>query len=120
MTILVSLASAYDRLADRGEVPPFGYSSERIGFLIPLNEDGTVAGMPIDLRQGEGKKRDAPLMAVPASSKRPGTTPRAFFLWDNTAYALGVTASEGKDAAAPFAAFRERHRRDLEGADDPG
>lgn len=120
MTILASLADAYDRLADRKEVPPFGYSNERIGFLIALREDGRPAGPPIDLREGQGKKRDAPLMPVPSSSKRPGVTPRAFFLWDNTAYALGVTASEGKDGAARFAAFRERHRKDLKDTDDPG
>jgi hypothetical protein len=31
-------------------------------------------------------------------------------LWDNTAYALGVTATEGKDAATRFLAFQEFHR----------
>lgn len=120
MSVLASLAQAYERLADRGEVPPFGYSSEKIGFLIPLHEDGTPAGMPIDLREEEGRKLTAPLMAVPASFKRPGVTPRAFFLWDNTAFALGVTASETKDAATRFAAFRKRHQDELSGNDDPG
>lgn len=120
MTILASLASAYERLAARGEVPTYGYSTEGIGYLIPLNEDGTPAGPPIDLREGEGKKKRARPMAVPASFKRPGTMPRAFFLWDNTAFALGVTAAEGKNAAARFAAFQERHRKDLADTDDPG
>lgn len=120
MSVLQALNGAYDRLADRGEVPPFGYSSEKIGFLIPLNADGTLAGPPIDLRQVAGRKLVAPLMAVPASFKRPGVTPRSFFLWDNTAFALGVTASAGKDAAARFHAFRDRHRKELAGADDPG
>ena len=44
MSILASLAKAYDRLSD---APPFGFSSEKIGFLIPLNEDGSVAHPPI-------------------------------------------------------------------------
>jgi CRISPR-associated protein Csd1 len=94
MSVLESLNNAYERLADRGDVPPFGYSNEKIGFLIALAEDGTPVGPPIDLREGERRKRIAPLMAVPASFKRPGVRPRSFFLWDNTAFALGVTASE--------------------------
>ena len=120
MTVLASLARAYERLADRQEVPVIGYSSELIGFLIALAGDGLPAGAPIDLRLGEGRKRVARKMAVPASFKRPGTTPRAFFLWDNTAFALGVTASEGKDAAARLAAFKARHRQELAGSTDAG
>src|SRR5215470_7754709 len=111
MSALAALARAYDRMAARHEVPAFGYSSEKIGFVIPLNADGTVARSPIDLRVAEGKRRLPTLMAVPASFKRPGVTPKAFFLWDNTAFALGITASEGKDAAARFKAFRDRHVR---------
>lgn len=120
MSVLQALNVAYGRLADRGEVPPFGYSNERIAFLIPLDADGALAGPPIDLREGVGKKLIAPMMAVPASFKRPGVTPRSFFLWDNTAFALGVTASEGKDAAARFRAFRDRHQKELAGTDDSG
>jgi CRISPR-associated protein Csd1 len=120
MSALASLVNAYDRMALRGEVPPFGYSQEKIGFLIPLNPDGTVAHGPIDLRQGEGKKKTARLMAVPASFKRPGVTPKSFFLWDNTAFALGVTASEGKDGESRLRAFKDRHRRDLAETQDDG
>jgi CRISPR-associated protein Csd1 len=120
MSVLEALNNAYERLADRDDVPPFGYSNEKIGFLIALAEDGAPVGTPIDLREGEGKRRIAPLMAVPASFKRPGVTPRSFFLWDNTAFALGVTASESKDAAARLAAFRERHLKELADSKDPG
>jgi hypothetical protein len=82
MSALASLVRAYDRLFERGKVPAFGYSVEKVGFLIPLNDDGSLAGPPIDLREGEGKKRPPRPMHVPASFKRPGTTPRSFFLWD--------------------------------------
>jgi len=120
MSVLEALSNAYERLADRGDVPPFGYSNEKIGFLIALAEDGAPVGPPIDLREEEGKRRIAPLMAVPASFKRPGVTPRSFFLWDNSAFALGVTASESKDAAARLAAFRERHLKELANTNDLG
>ena len=117
MSALASLVRAYERLPD---APPFGYSMEKIGFLISLNADGSPAGPPIDLREGEGKKKTPRLMQVPASFKRPGTTPRSFFLWDNTAFALGVSADEKKAGATRLDAFRELHRRELSGTDDPG
>jgi CRISPR-associated protein Csd1 len=120
MSALASLVRAYDRMAARGEVPPYGYSQEKIGFVIPLNPDGTVAHEPIDLRQGEGRRKTARLMPVPASFKRPGVTPKPFFLWDNTAFALGVTATEGKDAESRLKAFRDRHLRDLAETEDEG
>ena len=108
MSILASLNRAYDRLIERDEVPPFGYSSEKIGFVISLNEDGSLAGAPGDLRQGTGKKLMAPMMSVPQPTKRTsGVAPN--FLWDKTSYALGVTAGEGKRLAEEHAAFVTRH-----------
>lgn len=120
MSALASLTHAYERLAERGEAPTFGYSVEKIGFLISLNEAGAPASPPIDLREGEGKKKTPRLMRVPASFKRPGVTPHAFFLWDNTAFVLGVSGAEGKDPAPRLQAFRERHAHDLADSDDPG
>jgi CRISPR-associated protein Csd1 len=120
MSALAALVRAYDRMAARHEVPAFGYSLEKIGFAIPLNADGTPAGPSIDLRVVEGKRKSPALMAVPASFKRPGITPRAFFLWDNSAFVLGITGSETKDAAARFKAFRDRHVRDLAESNDEG
>jgi len=119
MSLLASLVHAYDRMADRKEVPPFGYSSEKIGFLISLNEDGTPACAPIDLREGVGKKLAAPLMQVPQPVKRTsGVAPN--FLWDKTSYILGVTAGEGKRLTAEHAAFVKRHEETLGATDDVG
>jgi CRISPR-associated protein Csd1 len=121
MSSLASLVRAYDRMAERGEgVPAYGYSKEKIGFVISLNVDGTVAHEPIDLRQGEGKRKTSILMPVPASFKRPGVTPKPFFLWDNTAFALGVTATEGKNAESRLKTFRDRHLRELAETEDEG
>ena len=115
MSILASLVRAYDRLPD---APPFGFSSERIGFLISLNEDGSVAHV-VDLREGEGKKKQPRTMLVPQPVKRTaGIAPNTF--WDKTSYVLGVTAGEGKRTAEEHAAFVKRHIDLLQEATDPG
>ncbi len=113
MSILASLAKAYERLP---EAPAFGFSLEKIGFLISLNADGTVANIT-DLREGDGKKKTSPLMPVPQANKRAsGIAPN--FLWDKTAYSLGVTAGKGKRVAAEHAAFVKRHVDALSEEDD--
>jgi CRISPR-associated protein Csd1 len=115
MSILASLTKAYDRLPD---APPFGFSAEKIGFLISLNGDGTVANVT-DLRSGEGRRRQPQVMLVPQPVKRTvGIAPN--FFWDKTSYVLGVTAGEGKRAADEHAAFVARHIEALKGTDDDG
>ena len=119
MSALAALVRAYDRMAARNEVPAFGYSIQNIGFLISLNADGSVAGKPVDLRSSEGKKRIACPLAVPQPVKRTsGIAPN--FLWDKTAYVLGVTAGEGKRTAAEHEAFVKLHRDWLTGSNDEG
>lgn len=115
MSILGSLARAYDRLPD---APPFGYSMQNIGMLISLNEDGSVASV-IDWRDGEGKKRKARPMLVPQPVKRTaGIAPN--FLWDKTSYVLGVTAGEGRRTADEHAEFKKRHETELADTEDAG
>lgn len=115
MSILASLARAYDRLPN---APPFGYSSQNIGVVVSLREDGSVADV-IDWRVGVGKKVTARPMLVPQPVKRTaGIAPN--FLWDKTSYVLGVTAGEGKRTADEHAAFKDRHEKELVGTNDPG
>jgi len=115
MSILASLARAYDRLPD---APPFGYSMQNIGVIVSLNEDGTVANV-IDWRDGEGKKRKPRPIAMPQPVKRTaGIAPN--FLWDKTSYVLGVTAGGGNRTAQEHAAFKERHEKALAGTNDAG
>lgn len=116
MSILASLTKAYERIPDAAA---FGYSSEKIGFVISLHVDGTVASIT-DLRQGEGKKKTPRMMQVPASFKRPGVTPRPFFLWDNTAFVLGISAAEAKDCSARHKAFHDYHLHHLTELSDAG
>lgn len=114
MSMLASLVRAYDRLPD---APPYGFSAEKIGFCVLLNADGSVAGVE-DLR-ADDKKRSPRMLMVPQAVKRTaGISPN--FLWDKSAYVLGVTAGEGKRTADEHAAFRARHDDWLQGSDDRG
>ena len=90
MSILASLAKAYDRIKD---APPFGYSAEKIGFVISLNDDGAAVSVS-DLRS-EDKKKSPRIMQVPQPGKKSvNISPN--FLWGNTSYVLGITAKEDK------------------------
>jgi CRISPR-associated protein Csd1 len=114
MTILSALARAYDRLPD---APPYGYSAEKIGFCIVLNPDGSAAEVA-DLRDTD-KKRSPRVMLVPQGKKRTvGIDPN--FLWDKSAYVLGVTGGDGKRTAQEHAVFRSAHLDWLTETDDPG
>ena len=116
MSALASLVHAYERMTD---APPFGYSAEKIGFLISLDEDGRPVGMPIDLREGEGKKKSPRTILAPQPAKRTsGIAPN--FLWDKSSYVLAVTAGEGKRTTEEHTAFVARHVKDLTCADDVG
>ena len=115
MNILSSLMAAYERLPD---APPFGCSTEKVGVVVGLNEDGTVATVTPWL-EGEGRKRKPRPMLVPQAVKRTaGIAPN--FLWDKTAYVLGVTAGEGKRTAEEHRAFVERHLADIGDNEDVG
>lgn len=114
MSLLAALTRAYDRLPD---APPYGFSTEKIGFCVVLETDGRVAEV-IDLR-GDDKKRSPRMLLVPQAVKRTaGIAPN--FLWDKSAYVLGVTAGEGKRTAEEHAKFREKHLDWLADTTDPG
>ena len=115
MSMLAALARAYDRLPD---VPVPGYSTEKIGFVIGLDPDGSVASLS-DLRSADGRKRLPHMMQVPQPMKRTvAITPN--LLWDKTSYSLGVTAGEGRRTADEHEAFKTRHRELLAGSTDAG
>ena len=113
MTILSALAAA--TLPDAA---PAGYAEGKVSILVSLNLDGSVANVT-DLRVFRGNKLIPANMMLPAPVKRTsGIAPN--FLWDKTAYALGVTASSGKRTADEHAAFVARHEEWLAGTDDEG
>jgi CRISPR-associated protein Csd1 len=131
MTILSALTRLYDRMAEAGEAPRPGYSTEQISFAVVLDADGTPLRLA-DKRSHAGT-RPAPVpVNVPAGSRTSGIRPN--LLWDKTAYVFGVVAVEienedgekrvvpgqGKRTAQEHAAFVETHEALLAGATDPG
>ena len=108
MSLVASLARAYERLPDK---PEFGYSVQKIGFCVVLHSDGRVAGVA-DLRDHE-KNLSPRLLHVPASPKRAGVTPRPNFMWDNIYYALGA-GKLTKRGDTRHDRFRDKHLEYLE------
>ncbi len=119
MTMLASLARAYERMEKRGEVPPFGYSLQNISYVIRLNENGVLAGPPADIRDLGGKKPVPRRMAVPQPVKRTSGI-ASNFLWDKTSYVLGVTSGEGRRLIDEHTEFIRRHKEALADTEDVG
>lgn len=116
MTILASLVKAYERLPN---APPFGYSSQSIYFCLELNADGRICGKPLSLSNDKKGRPAARRLNVPYFGGRSGKNPPPYFLWDNSAYVLGVTGKD-MDAWKRFEAFRNYHITSLSGAVSPG
>jgi CRISPR-associated protein Csd1 len=117
MTVLQALDRYYTRLAERGDVVEPGWSVEPIGVVIRLNEDGTVRAMDV-VRDAAGKKPKP--TRVPKWFGRSGQGSTPYFLWDNTAYALGVSSKAADKTARDHAAFRDLHLRELADDTDSG
>lgn len=114
MSMLASLVRAYDRLPD---APPFGFSTEKIGFCVVLKADGSVASVE-DFR-GDDRKRSPRMLLVPqppirTSGKKP------CFLWDKTAYSLSVTTGSRETILDEYSVFLAEHEKWLAGTTDAG
>lgn len=116
MTILQSLDSYYHRLP--GVAEP-GWSREPIGFVMTLNEDGSLVDVE-PWTELAGKKFKPRPELVPKWFGRSGTASTPFFLWDNSAYALGVSKKDGGKVERDHAAFIALHQRLLIDSSDKG
>lgn len=119
MSILASLSRAYDRLAKDNKVPTYGFSTQSIHACIILNADGTLAGPPALWDKDSFGKKSARMMQVPYSGGRSGQRPPPYFLWDNTAYVLGVTAKDF-DPNDRHNEFKKLHIKNLHDTTDEG
>ena len=122
MTILQALAGHYDRLAYRGGAPPYGFSNEKILYAVLLSRDGRIVDVQ-SLQDMSGRQPRAGILAVPRPVKRTSGI-ASNFLWDKTAYALGIKAGDSPGtpvlAEREFAAFRTLHEDLLAGSSDEG
>jgi len=121
--ILEALVRHYDRLAADPEsgIAAHGYSRQKIGFCVVLNDDGSLHAIEPMTDDSSGKPRPIELV-VPGQSKPSGSGINPCFLWDNATYLLGHVP-EGRDqdwATTRFEGFRSRHLGLSDQIDDDG
>ena len=122
MSILQALAGHYERLAAREEVPSYGFSREGISYVIELSVKGQVVGVQ-PLLDTSGKTPRPSLRAVPRPVTRTSGV-AANFLWDKTAYTLGMKRDRDTQQPVPaereHGAFNALHRELLADSNDDG
>ena len=126
MTILQSLVGHYDRIhSQKGSgilLPEYGYSIAKISFCTILSVQGEIMNIQ-DYRDMSGNKPRPRDLTVPHAFKRPGVQPRAFYLWDKTAYVFGKKKSAEKqidEARREHSAFVNLHKEVIGDTDDEG
>lgn len=132
--ILSSLHTLYRRLLEQPDpdsglprVPPYGFTDENISYCLVLSKTGELVDVQ-DVRDTSDKKPRPSRFSVPRPEKRTsGVKPN--FLWDKTAYALGIEGNKDKKTAkeTPWVlaekthtAFKQFHVDLLANADDNG
>jgi CRISPR-associated protein Csd1 len=116
--ILQALNGAYDRFSretlanGKPRVPPYGYSYERIGYALVLDECGGL----LDVEIVAGGELDVP--SDPTVTRTSKIEP--MFLWDKTAYALGLALEARQRTADEHDAFKKRQREIIAHSDDVG
>ena len=120
--ILQALTRHYEDLLRRGDIAAPGWAPARISFALCLDASGDlVQAVPTMQPVETGKKTvlRPQEMPLPAAVKRTVGI-AANFLWDNSAYLLGVD-QKGKPQRSRecFASAAALHHRVLDGADSP-
>ena len=114
--ILASLVEYYEALESRGDIPRQGWNLAKISFSLDLDREGNLIHVTyLGNEEQRGKKtvwvpRD---MEMPAPVKRSSGV-NANFLWDNSAYILGVDEKGKPERALEcLEASHEKHREIL-------
>ncbi|MCU7904743.1 MAG: type I-C CRISPR-associated protein Cas8c/Csd1 [Candidatus Thiodiazotropha sp. (ex Epidulcina cf. delphinae)] len=132
--MFAALNHCYDRLAEepdpdtgKPKLPAFGYSDEKIGYVLVISHDGDLVDV-VPHFESVGKKNRPRQMPVPRPEKRTsGVQPN--FLWDKSAYVLGVQPNPDKktNSETPwlrsektFEAFKQHHIALFNESDDEG
>ena len=120
MSLLQALVGLHERQSSGAEAstPPDGFTRERISFALILGTNGIVIGMN-DKRDPKGNKSVPKLINVPrlGTQRTSGIVPN--FLWDKTAYTLGVSLTSTR-VEREHEAFKTLHLEALAGSDDEG
>lgn len=120
--ILSALDDYYWRLAARGDAPAFGFSDQRISYVLVLAVDGALVDVA-PLLETRGKKSVPMVLQVPQPPKRSVNIAPCLF-WDKTSYALGVTGKADEKAklraGQEHEAFKKLHQQLLADNSDPG
>lgn len=140
--MFAALNHCYDRLAEEPDldtgklrVPTFGFTEEKISYILVISKAGDVVNVIPNL-ETVGRKQHPKSMFVPASFKRPGQytekafssgKDNAFFLWDKTAYSLGVDVGGSSqpdndliDLPTTYKSFKRFHINALSDTKDEG
>ena len=121
--ILQALTQYYDALNARGEIDAPGWGRPKISYALQLRENGELAQViPLLHEVDAGKKkvlRPREDIRLPAAVKRTAN-PKSNFLWDNTAYLLGIDGKGKPDLTAKcFATAVLLHHELLDDVDSP-
>ena len=120
--ILQAPTRYYEDLLSRGEIAAPGWAPAKISFALCLNENGELTQIvPTMDEVSKGKKTvfQPQLITLPAAVKRTVGI-AANFLWDNSAYLLGVD-QKGKPERSRecFATASKLHHAVLDSVDSP-
>jgi len=124
--ILQALYNYYQVLQDDPEVEIAepGYSAANVSFTLNLSPEGQLLDIiPLPSKIFDGKKTrdvDYQRMIVPEQIKRSGISPKPNFLWDNSAFVLGISDKNQDDPEynqKRFIAFRDFNIEILSQAD---
>ena len=120
--ILQALTRYYEDLRSRGEIAAPGWAPAKISFALCLNGDGELTQVVPTMEEAvKGRKTvlQPQVFSLPAAVKRTAGV-AANFLWDNSAYLLGID-QKGKPARSHecFAAAAKLHHAVLDGVDSP-
>jgi CRISPR-associated protein Csd1 len=124
------LVASPDSETGLAKVPPYGFSEQQISYCLVLSKTGELVDIE-DVRDTSGKKARPKIMSVPSPFARPGQYTQkaydsgkenAFFLWDKTAYALGLTLDKEAIGFSEIthASFRRFHLTALAASEDAG
>mgnify|MGYP000000543031 CR=1 FL=1 len=117
--ILQALTAYYEALRARGEIGEIGWAETRVQYALELDAAGQLLRiLPLESADEKGKAIVRHL-ELPAPVKRTSGV-NANFLWDNSAYLLGIDG-KGKPERTKqcFAAAKELHLKLLSDLDDP-